>query len=157
MIAISSTICFLSFPLFWGSQDYLRNITPVPPGVGCFALSPPYAPSSYPPCIILTLKSLQLLKVEGLIFCSFFLLSRGVELSLPVGQYWSVGEGVEKLRGRRQLNPMWTTCLNLLEEKGSSVNINWGKENDKERYNHQFCLRRSLGSSIAINFIPINE
>lgn len=114
MIAISSTICFLSFPLFWGSQDYLRNITPVPPGVGCFALSPPYAPSSYPPCIILTLKSLQLLKVEGLIFCSFFLLSRGVELSLPVGQYWSVGEGVEKLRGRRQLNPMWTTCLNLL-------------------------------------------
>ena len=48
---ISLTLCFLSFPLFLGSQELLRNITHIPPRVCvcaslCLALSLPYGPSS---------------------------------------------------------------------------------------------------------------
>ena len=43
-------ICFLSFPLFSDSQEYLRNVTHIPWGEGhasmCFALHLPYPPSS---------------------------------------------------------------------------------------------------------------
>ena len=36
-------------------------------------------------------KSLRLLRMEGLIFCNFFLWNRAIEMSLPMGQQWSAG------------------------------------------------------------------
>lgn len=53
-------------------------------------------------------------------FRTFFLLRRGVELSLPVlvhvGQSGNI-EGSEKRQ--RPWHPRWATHMNLLEEKGS--------------------------------------
>lgn len=42
--------------------------------------------------------------LEGLIFCNFFLLNKGVERSLPMDQYWSVGIYLWEYERKRQLN-----------------------------------------------------
>ena len=75
----------------------------------------------------MALQSLRLLRVEGLIFCIFFLVNTGVEMFLPVGQHWSVYTylGVSKGRGSQS---KVDTYMNLCEQKGSSISCKYGGE-----------------------------
>lgn len=49
--------------------------------------------------------------MEGLIFGSLFQLSRGVEMSLAMGQYWPVGE----LIGELQRLEAAESCVDMCE------------------------------------------
>ena len=65
------TICFLSFPLFLGSQECLRNITHIPCSGGqgggasfCFALNLPYALSSLRIKLVIAILNFQEWKLK---------------------------------------------------------------------------------------------